>query len=88
MANLFLLIVLCVIAIFAAQNHRTSNFRVAELSVRAFPTGGKIKARTLKLRNQLANFARHMLEFIIQSVTLLLLNTGVRQGGTKPPSHT
>src|SRR5947208_3346193 len=35
-ADLFLLIMLCVMAIFAPQNDRTSNVRMVEISVRHF----------------------------------------------------
>ena len=58
---------LCVMSIFATQYDRASNFRMPELSVRAFPAGRKEKPRVLQVRNQFANFARHMTEPTIRA---------------------
>ena len=49
-----------IIAIFATQNHRTWNLRMAELSMGAFTSRSLKEPRSLKIGNEVANFARHV----------------------------
>ena len=62
-ANLFLLVVLRIVAVFATQEQRTRPARVTKFPVRTFsPAGNKKETRPLQVADELADFARHTRE--------------------------
>jgi hypothetical protein len=63
MANLFLLKVMGIIAISAAQNHRSWKARMAKLAMRAFASRHGQETRFDEFGNQLADFTQHQLGF-------------------------
>ena len=62
-ANLLFLVMMGVITIAATQNHRPRRASMAKLAMRAFAARHQSEARFIQIGNQLADFARHRLEF-------------------------
>jgi hypothetical protein len=61
-SDLFLLIMLRVIAVLSRDKNKPAKFRVSELSMTAFSAVDSAEAGAFQIGNQLADFARHTKE--------------------------
>ena|SRR5438445_6702963 len=74
-ADLFFLIMTCVVAIVPAEDHRSGKLRMPVLAVGPFPAGNEHKTCPFQVGDQLANLAWHTRNIATAPVGLPIFNS-------------